>query len=135
MNSNKTIEIIARVAPPLLLLTVAGLAIKSLFSGDEKKPEAKSTSKMPEKSTVVPIIPVISFQAASKIPMPTAILDVPVLDDLPLNTPSQKRRIVLRQDLMRIFRDGACSLYRIDAVAELQKLGFGKSSPENDFLK
>jgi hypothetical protein len=128
MNSNKTIEIIAKVAPPLLLVAVAGLAIKSLFSGDEKKLEAKPASKMPEKSTVVPIIPPISVSAGSKIPSPTLIPADPILDDLPLNMPSQKRRIVLREDLARIFRHGTRSLYRIDAVAELQKLGFGKTA-------
>src|ERR1700733_8214300 len=114
MNSNKTIEIIAKVAPPLLLLAVVGLAIKSHFCGEEKKPETKSGSKMPEKSTAVPIIPPISFPAGSKIPSPTVIPDDPILDDLPLNMSSQKRRIVLREDLARVFQHGARSLYRID---------------------
>jgi len=139
MSSNKTIEIIAKVAPPLLLLAVVGLAIRSHFSGEEKKPETKSATKMPEKSTAVTTVPPISFAAASKIPSPVTIPDVPVLDDLPLNMPSQKRRIVLREDLARIFQHGTRSLYRIDAVAKLQKLGFGKTaayealSPEGRF--
>jgi hypothetical protein len=139
MNSNKIIQRIARVAPPLLLVTVAGLAIKSLFSVEEKKPETKSASKMPEKSTFISSIPLISFPATSKIPPPAKISDIPILDDLPLNMPSQKRRIVLREDLAGIFRHGARSLYRIEAVAELQRLGFGKTaayealSPEGRF--
>jgi hypothetical protein len=132
MNSNKTIEIIAKVAPPLLLLAIVGLAIKSHLCGEEKKPETKSASKVPTKSAVVPVIPPISFPAAS-------ISDVPILDDLPLNMAPQKRRIVLRGDLARIFRHGVRPLYRIDAVAELQKFGFSKTaayealSPEGRF--
>jgi hypothetical protein len=128
MNSNKTIEIIAKVAPPLLLLAIVCLTIKSHFCGEEKKPETKSGGKMPEKSTVVPIIPPTSFPTASKIPSLKVILADPILDDLPLNMPSQKRRVVLREDLARIFQHGARSLYRIEAVTELQKLGFGKTA-------
>jgi hypothetical protein len=139
MTSNKTVEIIAKIAPPLLLVAVVGLAIKSLFSGEEKKPETESAKKIPEKFTAIPIIPPISFPAGSKSPSPTVIPADPILDDLPLNMPLQKRRIVLREDLARIFQHGARSLYRIDAVAELQKLGFGKTaaygalSPEGRF--
>lgn len=116
----KFIQIIAKVAPPLLLLTVAGLTIKSLFSTEEKKPETKSASKMPQKSVVIPIIPPISS--------PATIPADPIFNDLPLNMPPQKRRIVLREDLARIFQHGAHSLYRMDAVAELQNLGFGKTA-------
>ena len=124
----KTIQIIAKVAPPLLLVTVAGLAIKSLFSDEEKMPETKSANKMTEKTTIIPIIPRTSVPAALKSPSSNVISADPILHDLPLNMPPQKRRIVLREDLARVFQHGARSLYRIDAVTELQRLGFGKTA-------
>jgi hypothetical protein len=125
MNPKQTIPVIARVAPPLLLVVLAGLAIKSLLFDEEKKPETPSASSTPKN---VPVIPPISALATPKISVPAPIPVVPISEDLPQSAPPQKRRIVLREDLVRIFQNGARSLYRINAVAELQNLGFGKTA-------
>ncbi len=119
MNPNQTIPTIARIAPPLLLVVLAGLAIKSLFSGEEKKTETVPASAPKN----VPATPPISVPAMPKISAP-----VPISEDLPPSPSAQKRRMVLREDLARIFQNGTRSLYRINAVAELQKLGFSKTA-------
>jgi len=131
MNAKQTVPLIARVAPPLLLVVLAGLAVKSLFSGEdkEKKPETKPPNEIPKSSPVAPVIfPPVSVPAAPKISVPTPIPAIPISEDLPLSLPPQKRRNVLRKDLAQIFQHGARSLYRKDAVAELQNLGFGKTA-------
>ena len=129
MNSKQTIPVIARVAPPLLLIVLAGLAVKSLFFGEdkEKKPEIKPTNEIPKNPPVVPIVfPPISVSAAPKVstPLPT----VPISKDFPQSPTPQKRRVILREDLAQIFQYGVRSLYRIGAVTQLQKLGFGKTA-------
>jgi len=123
MNPNQTIQTIARVAPPLLLVVLAGLAIKSLFSG-EKKTEAALVS-VPKN---VPFFPLISVPAMPKNSASAPFASVPISEDLPQSGTPQRRRIVLRDDLVRIFQNGTRSLYRTEAVVELQELGFGKTA-------
>jgi len=127
MNPKQTIPEIARVAPPLLLVILAGLAIKSLFFDEkkEKKPETAPANEIPKN---VSVIPPISVPPTPKISAPAPIPAVPLSEISPQSSPSQKKRKVLREDLARIFQHGARSLYRIDAVAELQNLGFSKTA-------
>jgi hypothetical protein len=101
------------------------LAVKSLFSGDAKKPETVPASENPKNVPAVPSVPVPFIP---KISASAQISPVPVSEELPQNPPAQKRRIILREDLAQIFLRGARLLYRIDAVAELQNLGFGKTA-------
>jgi hypothetical protein len=125
MNAKQTIPVIARVAPPLLFVVLVGLAIKSLFSNEEKKLETVLVSEIPKN---VPVVPPVSIPATPKISAPVPIPVVPISEDLPQSSPSQKWRIVLREDLAQIFQHGARSLYRIDAVTKLQNLGFCKTA-------
>jgi hypothetical protein len=125
MNPNQTVSLIARVAPPLLLAVLAGLAIKSLFSDEEKKSETAPASGIPKN---VPVTPPTFVPTAPKITVPAPIPDVPISENLLQSQPLHKRRIVLREDLAQIFQHDARSLYRINAVAKLQKLGFGKTA-------
>lgn len=127
MNPKQTIPVIARVAPPLLLVALVGLAIKSLFFDEksEKKPETAPANEFPKN---VPVIPPVSVPAAPKIPLPVPIPVVSISKDLLQSSLPKKRQVVLREDLARIFQHGARSLYRVDAVAELQNLGFGKTA-------
>ena len=127
MNPKQTIPEIARVAPPLLLVVLVGLAIKSLFFDEkkEKKPETVPASEIPKN---VPVIPPVSIPATPKISAPAPIPVVPLSKNSRQSSPSHKKRIILREDLAQIFQHGERSLYRIDAVAELQNLGFSKTA-------
>jgi hypothetical protein len=131
MNAKQTLPIlttlgpaIAAAAPPLLLIGGVALLACLILTGG-KKPETEPAAETPKD---VPVIPPTSIPAASKIfapmPSPTVLME----ESLPQYSLPQKRRIVSREDLARIFQNGARSLNRMDAVAELQKLGFGKTA-------
>lgn len=111
MNAKQIVPVIARVAPPILLIVLAGLAIKSLFSGNaaENQPESTTANGIPQNSPEIP-------------PLSAAMPKVTVAD----SQPPVKRRLVTREDLANVFRQGW--LTRPEAVAALKRLGFSKSA-------
>jgi hypothetical protein len=126
MDAKQTIPVIARVAPPLLVGVAIYYGLKWLFSTDDEK---KKQENAPAKFAPAPVsCPLVSIPVMPNIFMPTPIPPIPISKDLSESLPSQKKRIILREDLAHIFRHGTRSLYRVDAVAALQNLGFCKAA-------
>jgi len=131
--NNQAISTAARIAPPLALVLLAGIVIKALFFGEkpEQKPETKPASVTPP-NPIPPMVPMIlppmPVPVAPKPPEPIAVSTAPLSDDFPKERQSQKRNIVLREDMAAIFNNGSRSLYRVEAVAELQRHGFSQTA-------
>jgi len=125
MNPNQNISTVARIAPPLALIMLAGFAIKSLFFGESTETKSKIKPAIVPPSNL-PVLPI--YASATLKP------SVPVSENFPEIPRPQKRRVVLREDLAKIFQYGKRSMYRIDAIAELQKGGFGKTAAYNALL-
>lgn len=138
MNARPNISPIA----PLLLIGLAVLAFKALFSSEaEKQPETapaapeRKQSPIPPNSTGNGCIPPFS---AGKISAPPAQPSIPVVSaasavlpvagSLPVKQPLPgKGRTITREDLAVIF-NGARGLTRTAAVSALKAFGFGKTA-------
>jgi hypothetical protein len=128
MNAKRTIPLIASLAPPLLVGVAAYYGFKWLFSPDdtEKKQENNSLPTITNSVPVPLTFPPVFISPKSKPPAQSSF--VPIQNNLTEILPAQKRRLILRKHLAFIFQDGARSLYRVDAVAALRKLGFSKAA-------
>jgi hypothetical protein len=134
MNAKQTVSLVAAGAKIPGLgpwIVVGGLVIAGIvyFSQDKKPKTAPKVPPLPPpdpsnfdqntaenrgfppESTEKPSQPIIA----------------PIPEELPPPLPS-KKPIIFREDIARIFHDGTRALYRKDAVAELQNLGFGKTA-------
>jgi hypothetical protein len=153
MNPKQTIPAIAKIAPPLLIGVVIFMAVKSLFFDDdtEKKPETTPANTEPENrrkevettptnqnfrqiSAEIPakpaIVPVYSAPAPVFPPVniPASVAK-PVIKTVAQTTPPPlKKNFVTRKTLGTVFDHGARALTRKDAVAILNRLGFGKTA-------
>ena len=133
MNVKPTISVIARIAPPVLIGVAIFLALKELFSGENKetKPETapadagrESCRKQAETSEKIPVFhhisPEIPVKPATPVPSaPTEVFAPP---------PPIKKPGISREDVANVFQRGARTLTRPAAVAALKKLGFGKTA-------
>lgn len=129
--NNQAISTAARIAPPLALVLLAGVVIKALLFGEksEQKPETTPVAVLPPPLTIPLLLPpVVAPPTPPKPPESAPVSTVPLLEDLPESLMPKKRRLVLREDLAAIFNNGKRPLYRVEAVVELQRRGFGQTA-------
>jgi len=158
MNSKQIIQIAAKIAPPMLIGVAIFSTLKWLLTDESKEPEraaAKTATgrkplpfppystvnfqenrKFPANSggkyTAPPSpapIPANSAPTTLKISIPTPLSTIPALKS-PAQAPfsAAKRKLIMREDMAKIFRYGARNLTRKEAVVALIGLGFGKTA-------
>lgn len=135
MNGRPNIPPIA----PLLLIGLAVLALKALFSSAaEKMPETAPAAPERKPSPVPPYsagkisaplaaaVPADSMLAMSKIPvaLPPVIPAAKIQPEIPLPT---RNKFITHAEMAKVF-DGGRGLTRKAAVSALTALGFGKTA-------
>jgi zona occludens toxin (predicted ATPase) len=138
MDEKRKISLIEVILAILLIGGLIFLVVKSLVSAKatEKKPEIDPTDARTEnhnKPAVIPLVSIpFSVPLVAEIPQPAPVsVVVPFTKDvtqIPSQTPLKKRKLISWEDMATVFRHGARSLTRKEAVAELKNLGFGKSA-------
>jgi hypothetical protein len=130
MNGKQTIQVVAKVAPPLLLVTAIVAAFIELISDKkaaEPKPEIKAANAGTENSGKIGIIPGVcqstAVQPKLEINFPTILTGKIPLPESP-TTPKRKR--INRKHMENIFQHVELTL--TEAVSALKNLGFGKSA-------
>ena len=137
---------IARIAPPLILVVLVGLAIKSLFSSDEtaKKPDNETTApeRKPEplnsslnlagnKGNPQSPAGIAAVTPALCVPIAVApIIPEKIQPEIPL--PAQNKPIT-REEMAGIFNGRG--LTRKSAVAELENRGHSRTASYNALLE
>jgi hypothetical protein len=148
---------IAPLIPALLFGGAIFFTVKWLLSNDDKEKQPETVpvdtanqrttpgttvfhpipAEIPAKPAPVPlrsapraVVPPPAIQSVPKVSVPTpASAVVPTIKSVAqVPPPPVKKKFVTREDLAIVFQRGARSLTRIATVAELKRLGFGKSA-------
>jgi len=135
MNEKRKIPLIEIILAILVIGGLIFLVVKSLISAKatKKKPEIEPTDTGTEnnqKATDISVVSEpISVPPEPESHFPTILTDViPHTADVAQFPARHKRKRITRENMATVFRHGSRTLTLTTAVAELKRLGFGKSA-------